>query len=197
MNQPSDDQLSYTDEELVVKSLEDKVFFAYLIDRYEEKITRYIKRLGAFSKEDIEDLLQNIFIKVYQNLNGFETTLKFSSWLYRIAHNETISFFRRNKVRPQGNSVDVSPEVWDTFSSDTNIIEGIDRIYNADSLRLSLSHLEEKYRNILILRFFEGKSYDEISDILTIPPGTVAVRINRAKKKVKTYLEDSGYEHGT
>jgi|JI10StandDraft_1071094.scaffolds.fasta_scaffold681246_3 DNA-directed RNA polymerase specialized sigma24 family protein len=68
---------STTDEALVRQSLLDKEAFAYLIDRYETRLHRYIARFGRFTKEDIDDVLQNTFIKVYENLHGFDTTLYF------------------------------------------------------------------------------------------------------------------------
>ena len=81
-----------TDEELVSLSLKDSKSFGELIRRYEDKFGRFVRRKAILSKEDTEDLLQDIFIKIYLNLNAFDKSLKFSSWGYRIAHNETISF---------------------------------------------------------------------------------------------------------
>ena len=72
-----------TDEELVILSLENQNIFAYLINRYQKKIARYIKRISGLSDDDIEDVLQDVFIKTYRNLNAFDSNLKFSSWLYR------------------------------------------------------------------------------------------------------------------
>lgn len=84
----------YSDNELVGLSLREPRYFAVLVDRFEAPLARYIGRLGRFSTEDVEDILQNIFLKLYENLNGFDTDLKFSSWAYRIAHNEAISYYR-------------------------------------------------------------------------------------------------------
>src|SRR5574344_1375579 len=85
-----------TDIELVKLSLENQDNYVFIINKYEERMTRYIKRLGSLSSDDIEDLLQDIFLKVYKNLNNFNPELKFSSWIYRIAHNETINKFKKN-----------------------------------------------------------------------------------------------------
>src|ERR1035437_6205233 len=93
--------LDITDEEIVRRTLSDKEAFALLIERYEAKLLRYLERLGVGVLEDREDILQNAFIKAYTNLNSFDPTLAFSSWMYRIAHNETMSFFRRKHARPQ------------------------------------------------------------------------------------------------
>ena len=78
------------DEQLVQLSLNNQDYFYYLMKRYEIKLLRYIKRLTTVSPEEAKDIIQEIFIKVYRNLNGFNPKLKFSSWIYRIAHNEII-----------------------------------------------------------------------------------------------------------
>ncbi|MFH1582108.1 MAG: sigma-70 family RNA polymerase sigma factor [Pseudomonadota bacterium] len=87
------------DEQLVQLSLKDQGCFYYLMKRYEIKILRYIKRLTTASQEEAEDIIQEVFIKVYRNLNGFNQKLKFSSWIYRIAHNEIINQYRKTKLR--------------------------------------------------------------------------------------------------
>ena len=89
----------YTDVELVGLSLENQQYFELLVDRYEKKLRRYIKRITYVTSEDQEDMLQNIFLKVYINLNGFNTDLSFNSWIYRIAHNEIIDWSRREKIK--------------------------------------------------------------------------------------------------
>ncbi|MBU4536457.1 sigma-70 family RNA polymerase sigma factor [Patescibacteria group bacterium] len=93
-----------TDGELVSLVLENSDYFLYLVRRYEQKLTRYIARISNLDKDDIEDVLQDIFIKVYKNLNGFDTSLKFSSWIYRITHNEVISNYRKFKNKAQNHS---------------------------------------------------------------------------------------------
>ena len=89
-----------TDEEIVRRTLADKEAFALLIERYEAKLARYLERLGIAVPEDREDILQNTFVKAYRNLNSFDTELSFSSWVYRIAQNEAMSFFRARRARP-------------------------------------------------------------------------------------------------
>lgn len=188
-----DTENNYSDEKLATLSLENKRYFVYLIDRYEQKIRRYIYRLGVRSQEDIDDVLQDVFIKVYQNLNAFDPSLKFSSWLYRIAHNETISSIRYKKARPHGNAIDISDDELHNISSEINIIKETERKHTTAHLKECINQLDEKYRDILILKFLEEKSYEEVSDILRIPQGTVAVRINRAKEKIKVMMKEKGY----
>ena len=104
-------KLPPSDEELVRKTLDDKRFFAVLVDRYEAKLRRYITRLGVRDPEDQLDVLQEIFLKTYRNLNGFDTSLQFSSWIYRIAHNEAVSWYRKKNVRPEGHLIAASEEL--------------------------------------------------------------------------------------
>src|SRR5689334_1965824 len=89
-----------TDEQVVRRALEDPEEFGLLVERYEDKLSRYLGRLGLSGKEDREDVLQNAFIKAYRNLNAFDPELSFSSWMYRIAHNEAMSWFRARQARP-------------------------------------------------------------------------------------------------
>lgn len=190
------DESVYTDEELVSLSLEHKRSFAELVRRYEHRLSVYIARLGQLNPEDTEDLLQDVFLRVYENLNSFDKGLKFSSWIYRIAHNETMTFFRRRKVRPQGHLVDAGEEVLATLASELNLMRELEATDDARRLNDALAELSQDYRDVLVLKFFEHKSYDEISDILALPSGTVATRIHRAKDELKRLLYTKGYTHG-
>ena len=83
-----------TDLELVEKSLLDIDFFSCIFQRFEDKFIRYIQRISFVSDEEAQDILQESFIKIWTNLNGFDTSLSLSTWLYRIVHNQTISYWR-------------------------------------------------------------------------------------------------------
>jgi RNA polymerase sigma-70 factor, ECF subfamily len=179
---------SKTDEELVGLTLEDTSYFACLVNRYTAPLLRYIRRITNISLDDAEDILQNIFIKVYENINSFDVKLKFSSWIYRITHNQVISEHRKLKARPEGNHIDVDDNIFNTIVSDVDIMIDIDREYLRTHMNRGLSNIDVKYREVLILRFFEEKNYQEISDILRIPEGTVATRINRAKQQLGKQL---------
>lgn len=177
-----------TDEELVKLSLTNQDKFSFIIDRYENKIKRYIKILGKLSNEDVEDLLQDVFIKVYKNLNNFNTDLKFSSWIYRIAHNETINKFKKNR------SVDFDFDDIDYFikkisecidCNKENIEINLDKKILKEKIHKIFAKMDLKYKEILILKFIEDKDYKEISDILKKPVNTVGTLINRAKKQFK------------
>lgn len=175
-----------TDEEIVSMALKEHSFFTHLVERYEAKLDRYILRLGIRNNEDREDVLQEIFIKVYRNLNGFDRALSFSSWVYRIAHNEAISWYRKKNVRPEGHLVSEGDEILSLLPEEEESSEAkFDREVNAVELGRALSDLDEKYREVLILRFFEHKEYDEISDILQIPVGSVGTLIHRGKQRLR------------
>ena len=165
-----------TDEELVILTLKDKENFVYLIRRYEDKLLRYIKRISG--ADDAEDILQNSFIKAYENLNSFNTSLKFSSWIYRICHNEVINNYRKKKARPKTIAFEgLENLVFDNISID---------VYNLSKI---LKDIDIKYREVLVLRYIEEKDYKEISDILKKPMGTVSTLLNRAKKQLKQRYE--------
>lgn len=178
-----------TDRELISEALHDKQQFAKIVDRYEAALKRYLVRLGCRDSHDAQDILQNVFIKVYVNLNDYDSTLKFSSWLYRITHNEAIDFFRKRKVRPIVLQHQDMLRIFESLSDETDISESLHRKQNNEVINKALLRLESLYRDVLILRFLEEKSYDDISDILKVPAGTVAIRINRGKKLLRKILD--------
>ena len=183
-----------TDQELVLATLSNKNAFSEIIYKYEDAMRRYVKRLGCNNINDVEDVLQEIFIKVFLNLNDYDLNLKFSSWLYAIAHNETISFFRKKNVRP--GVLSLSTEDTEIFFSqladDKDFVEIINRQDDIRIINNALSLINPKYKEIITLKFLEEKSYTEISDILKIPEGTVATLINRGKKELRIALENKG-----
>lgn len=182
-------KLPPSDEELVKRTLLDKEQFGVLIERYETKLTRYITRLGVKNPDDQLDVMQEVFLKIYKNLNGFDVRLSFSSWAYRIAHNEAVSWYRKKSVRPEGHLVADSDEVVSLVASkELSADSVVDREINAQELTRALNALETKYREVLILRFFEHKEYDEISDILQLPIGSVGTLLHRGKKKLADEL---------
>jgi len=178
-----------TDAEVVAQSLTDRSSFALIVERFEDKLMRYIRRLGVSSFEDRQDILQEIFLKVYKNLNGYDSGLSFSSWIYRIAHNETVSWYRKQNVRPEGHLISDNEELFLYIQDSSASAEQlIDASIDAKRLKQALLVLDGKYRDPIILRFFEHKEYDEISDILKIPIGTVGTLISRGKMKLQTIL---------
>lgn len=180
-----------TDEELVVLVLENPDYFLYLVRRYEEKLSRYMTRISNLDKDGVEDILQEVFIKVYKNLNGFDTSLKFSSWIYRITHNEVISNYRKFKNKTTAIRFDSEGgEFIKNIADDWDLEKELNLKDLKMDIGLILEKMNLKYREVLILRFLEEKSYSEISDILKKPEGTVATLLNRAKKQFLEILEN-------
>ncbi len=184
-------KLPPSDEELVQLTLQDKSHFGVIVDRYQAKLTRYIARLGVRNYEDQLDVLQEIFLKAYRNLNSFDEAFKFSSWVYRIAHNEAISWYRKKNVRPEGHLVAESDEIISFLSAKEDAQDVMfDKQVNAKAVNEALLTIDEKYREVIILRFFEHKEYDEISDILKIPIGSVGTLLHRGKKQLASALNN-------
>jgi RNA polymerase sigma-70 factor, ECF subfamily len=175
-----------SDNEIVAKSLENLDYFSCLYQRYEPELMRYIYRIATVDEEEAQDILQESFIKIWRNLNEFDTGMKLSSWLYRIVHNETISHIRKKKSYGKDNTRDV--ELYRNILADKldSARESEEKLSDIPQI---LDQLPLKYKEILVLKFLELKSYEEISDILKIPEGTVAIRINRAKKHFREIFD--------
>jgi len=177
-----DDQ-NLTDEQIVKIIQKGNVeAFEILVNRLQEKLLRYIKRL-VFDNNDAEDILQNVFIKAYQNIMGFNFDYKFSSWIYRIAHNESVNYLRLLNKRPIFNIE------WDILFpinvSKNEIGEEIDKESLSKWIQDNLKNIDKKYQEVLSLYYLEDMSYKDISDVLQIPIATVGVRIKRAKNIMK------------
>ena len=173
-----------TDEEVAGRVKRgDREAFGILIERYEEKLTRYARRF-LFYDDTGTDLVQDVFIKAYVSINSFDTGKRFSPWIYRIAHNEFINelkrkkksavpFFNPDTIFPHP----VAPETADKYARDEEAREMLDT---------ALEKLEVKYREPLVLYFFEEMSYRDIADVLRIPISTVGVRISRGKEQLRS-----------
>lgn len=181
------------DSELVALSLKDRDVFGVLIKRYQDRMYRYVRRISSFSDDLISDILQNTFIKAYVNLNSFDTKLQFSSWLYRIAHNETISYLRKNKRHIDATLL--PDDSLEEFLGDIDIEREHMTQNDAGVLWQAIKSLKQEYQDVVVLKYFEHKSYDEISDIIQKPPGTVATWISRAKQDIKKFLVAHNYTH--
>jgi len=185
-----------TDVALVQRALESSNAFGLVIEKYQEPLRRYVRRMARPSPDELEILLQDIFIKTYENLNDFDQSLSFSSWIYRIAHNESVDFHRRNKRR--GDSLDSfindddNTTLAETIVDPGDIISEVDKHYIQKNIVSILDELDPKYKSILVLKFLEDKDYEEISDILKKPPGTVATLIHRAKREFRKVAESKG-----
>lgn len=137
----------------------------------------------------MEDILQEVFIKVYLNLNDFDENLKFSSWIYRITHNQVISSHRKIKARPEGYAVNIDDRLANSLIAEIDIKKQVDNKILQKTINSVLNKIGKKYRDVLVLKFLEEQSYQEISDILKKPLGTVASLMNRAKQEFRSEFE--------
>lgn len=172
-----------SDNDIISKSREDIKYFACLYDRYDQRLIRYILKISQVNYEEAGDILQESFIKIWINLNEFDNNLKLSSWIYRIVHNETISYCRKKKSFGKNNSIMLDENM--NIAYDNELLDVFGEMDNYPITDQILNSLPLKYKEVLVLKFFEKMSYEEISDILKIPEGTVAIRISRAKKMFK------------
>ena len=138
------------------------------------------------SKEDADDVLQDVFLKAYENLKSYDPKRKFSSWIYRISHNEAVNYIRRKSLKKfiSWENIVMSKDKLEMSNSEN----GADKIFlkkeRKQELERALEKLPFKYRQILLLRYFSEKSYQEISEILAKPINTVGTLISRAKEKL-------------
>jgi len=176
------------DAELVRKTLHSRENFGFLMEKYEAKLLRYIMYFTGLSKECAEDVLQETFVKVFRKLNSFNQSLSFSSWIFRIAHNEAINYLKKNK-----NKLTISLDAEDEqnlsliniLASEENVVKKISGQETSAKVREALTHLRSDYREVLILRYLEQYDLNEISDILKKPLGTIGVLLSRAKISFK------------
>ena len=168
--------------------------FEIVIDCYNDRFRRYLNRMGVFHPHD-HDVLQEIFLKIYRNLRGFNPSYAFSSWAYRIAHNEAMSHHRKTRREYVFRTEEEKDKFWDAVVDEHDIVSAIIEMEDAKAnetlkrhLTTTLNALDKKYANPIILYFFENKQYDEIADILRIPTSTVGTRIRRAKEQIRLQL---------
>ena len=168
-----------SDEQLVLLvRARGQELFRPIVFRYQEKLMRYAKYL---SRDDMlaADIVQEVFIKVFKNINSFAADRKFSSWIYRITHNEAVSQMRKNT---REKTIDIGNL---QIPNKINHEQDFDKNVTIKSVEAALKIMPQHYSEPFILYFFENKDYEDISNILQIPGGTVASRINRAKQYIK------------
>lgn len=180
-----------TDEEIAKQvQLGDAESFGLLIEQYEPKITRYARKF-IYNGEDAKDHVQEAFIKAYTNIQSFDAGRSFSSWIYAIAHNEFINAIKKKSRMPifqfDFDTVFPQPVADETADSETNKKE------LREMLDKALGKLDSKYREPLVLYYFEDLDYKEIAEILEVPVSTVGVRLQRGKANLKKIVKDGKY----
>ncbi len=183
-----------SDEELVRLFTEGKErAFNELMGRYSRRIVNYVYRIIG-DRDRAEDLLQDTFIRVYRNIDRFDQKRKFSTWLYTIATN-----LAKNELRNTGRSPIMYFQTLFYRKEDQKMFEAVDQadkpddqLYRSQLKELvakAVEKLPERHRLVFTLRETEGKSYEEIAEILDCNIGTVKSRLNRARARFAHIIE--------
>ncbi|MBE7035215.1 MAG: sigma-70 family RNA polymerase sigma factor [Ruminococcaceae bacterium] len=172
----------------------DLAAYELLIAAYESKILNYCYRMLG-NRADAEDAAQEVFVKVFRFIKSFNGESSFSTWLYRIASNVCMDIVRKAKRRQQETMSlhqqnSEGEEFYLSLSDDgPSPYEKAQLREARKALEKALLDLPEEHRQVIILRDVEGRSYEEIADVLHLAPGTVKSRINRARKALQKLLE--------
>jgi RNA polymerase sigma-70 factor (ECF subfamily) len=159
-----------------------------LYESYSPKIRRYLN--STFSIEDSEDLLQDIFMKVYKSLNTFRNESSINTWIYRIATNAVIDKLKSSnyKFSKTQQELDAKEIHYDNSHLITTFDTQIEKKEMYDCIRQFIGELTEKNRSAFVLSQYEGLSNAEISEILQISVASVKIRLHRAKEVLKNTL---------
>ncbi len=182
--------MSAKDEQELIRDLhcpeKQKEAFARIVSQYSEQLYWQIRRI-VLSHDDTNDLLQNTFLKAWVNIDNFRGEAKLSTWLYRIAINETYTFL--NKQQSQNAQLVDDPE-----ATLMDRLEG-DGYFDGDRAQLllqkALQTLPPKQRAVFNLKFYNEMKYEEISEILGTSVGALKASYHHAVKKIENYLKDS------
>lgn len=165
--------------------------FTQLVEDHQDMVLSIARRLGA-GKEQAEDIAQEVFIRVYRNLGKFEGKSKLSTWIYRIAYNTTVELWRKRK---ENISYDfLVDQGWQPESYGESPDKLMERGDQARLLQGLIAYLPEKYRGVIVLYYLQGKSYEQVAEIMGLPLGTVKTYLHRAKKAL--YLAYARKERG-
>jgi RNA polymerase sigma-70 factor (ECF subfamily) len=186
--------LSLSDEDLMARAATDDVkAFTELVRRYQTRVIHLVSRL-LNDRVVSEDLAQEVFVRVHLHRRNYRTGSKFSTWLFTIAANLAKNEIRRRKRRKNWTSLDEMQEQLQDASMQfadpkANKEVDLERAQLSGLVGEAIATLPERYRIALVLRDIDGLAYEEISQILKIPGGTVRSRINRARLMLKRKLE--------
>ncbi len=176
------------DRDLVVRCQHnDPDAFAELVARHQDRVYTAITRFCGDS-EDACDITQRAFINAFRKIHDFKGDAAFSTWIYRIAFNQAISFRREHK-RPSVSIYSKDDELIAEPADDRSPAEGLESRETQKKVQQALDQLEESDRQIILLKDLQGHSYDEISEILQVPKGTVRSRLHRARLELKSRLK--------
>jgi RNA polymerase sigma-70 factor (ECF subfamily) len=186
---------SSREDDVLVKRAKggDEQAYKQLVEKYQRALYFHVLKMIK-DKEQVNDLVQEAFVKAFDNLNTYSTNYAFSTWLYRIATNHTIDYLRKKKLKTL--SIDEPVKTSDgemqmqledeSAGTDRDII----RKQRQDMVQDAIEDLPPKYRKVIQMRHMEEKSYQEIADVLDLPLGTVKAHIFRARELLYKALKD-------
>ena len=157
--------------------------FNLLVSRWEKRVYNYLLRITT-NREDALDLTQDVFLKAYQNLRKLDDPARFAPWLYRIAHNEAYSMFR--KRRPEADVEELEPE-----ATDTALTVGGNPVFPLElslAVTAALERLSPDQREAVVLKIYQGFKFEEMAEILACPVSTVKSRLYAALEILKAEL---------
>ena len=176
---PSDKELL---SQFSISSTKEKGFTS-IIQKYQEKLYWHIRRM-VIDHADADDILQNVFIKVWKGLENFREDSQLYTWLYRIATNETLSFLEKQKR----NSTLSLSDMENSWENKIKADEYFDSNQLEWKLQLAIRQLPEKQRLVFNLRYFDAMPYEEMSRILDTSEGSLKASYHHAAKKIEMIL---------
>lgn len=190
----------FSDEELIKFCIEkrDTVAFDSLMLRYQDSVFRLCYRLLG-NYEDALELAQDVFLTCFRKLHTFAGRAKFSTWLYRLVINHSKNFLKRSRRSASAHSISINQQLNDEGKSPVQVAddkpgprEDVASKQLQELLQQRMQLLTPEHRQVLILRYAEELSYEEIAQIIGAPIGTVKSRINRAREELRRFLNDVG-----
>jgi RNA polymerase sigma-70 factor (ECF subfamily) len=163
--------------------------FAALVERYQRRVVG-VALAVVHNQDDAVELAQEAFVRAFQNLKKFESRSSFSTWLYRIAANISIDFRRREGRHVVLRGEDAEAEISRIPSAEGDAYRAAARNELGQRIERALQQLTPEHRAVILLREVEGLSYDEMSDVLQVPRGTVMSRLHYARGRLRVILKD-------
>jgi len=188
------DRASITDRDLVASAVSGvEGSFEELVRRYQRPISAYVYRMVG-NYESALDLTQEIFIKVYNSLNRYRSEFKFSTWIYKIAHNAAVDHLRRTSTREQSLVVGAEGEQFDLpiESGRLSPEQESEQRERRVEIETVVRALPANYRELIILRHSQDLSYEEIVEVTGLPLGTVKNRLFRAREMMRQQFVEKG-----
>jgi len=155
-----------------------------LMQNHRQSLYHHIRRMVE-SHEDTDDILQNVFVKAYKAIAKFEGKSKLSTWLYRIATNETLTFLKKQKIKVVGS--ETNENMLNQVIAEPHI-EG-DQII--ELLQKAISVLPEKQKLVFSMRYFDEMSYADISQVLNVTTGGLKASFHHAVKKIEVFVKEN------